>query len=319
MSGGKSNATIPGGFAVTNIKNIGASVRQKLLNLSRKDNRPMQELLEYYAMERFLYRLSCSDHKNRFILKGAWMLRTWNVSEARPTRDIDMLGQTSNEIESILEQLQDVIKVEVEPDGLIFDPASFHGERIKEDADYEGVRVTFSCILANAKIPIQIDIGFGDIVFPEPELINLPTILSSPIPFLYCYSMESAIAEKFEAMIHLRRLNSRMKDFYDIWILSRQFDFDGAALQQAIKSTLENRGTTIPEEIDAFEDSFIQEKQVQWKAFRKRLKKEIIPENFSEIVYSLKVFLEPIVESMLNDVGNSMIWEAPGPWKSESK
>lgn len=202
--------------------NLPASVHQRLLNRAKRDYRPFNELLQYYAMERFLYRLAQSPHANRFILKGALMMRAWRSPESRPTMDIDLLEKTNNEEVSILAQIRDVLDVEVVPDGMTFNPASIYAERITEDADYEGIRIRFLGALGSARVNLQIDIGFGDVVFPGPETIELPTMLDFPGPRLWCYSRESTIAEKFEAMVKLGELNSRMKDFYDIWSLSRQ-------------------------------------------------------------------------------------------------
>lgn len=275
-------------------KNIAASVRQKLKNKSQFDKRPFAELLQYYAMERFLYRLTQSDHSDKFILKGALMLSVWNASDTRPTMDIDMLGKTDNEIDSICQQVAEIASIKMD-DGLVFDLTTIKGERIKEDADYEGVRVRFIGTLDNARVVMQIDVGFGDIVHPKAIITKLPTILDSPAPKLLCYSRESAIAEKFEAMIKLGELNSRMKDFYDIWLLSRQSEFDDNDLSKAIKLTLENRGTVLPEVITAFTSEFTQSKQKQWKAFCIRLRQDHIPESFADIVKEISDFLMPII------------------------
>jgi len=235
MPGGEDYDALSGSDAVSKkeSRNIAGSVRQRLLNKARMDKRPFNELLQYYAMERFLYRLSRSSYAHTFILKEALMLRAWQVPIFRPTMDIDMLGKTGNEMARIKDQIRDICSVQVEPDGLEFNLDSIHGERITEDADYEGVRIRFSGQLDSAKIAMQVDIGFGDIVFPGPEEVELPTILDYPSPRLVCYSRESAIAEKFEAIIKLGVLNSRMKDFYDIWLLARQFDFEGEKLSKA--------------------------------------------------------------------------------------
>jgi hypothetical protein len=187
---------------MTTRKNVAASVRQRLLNRARSDQRPFTELLQYYAMERFLYRLSQSAHVQRFILKGALMLRVWQASisskiDSRPTMDIDMLGKTSNDEANIVSQIQEILNVEVEPDGLIFDTNSIQSERITEDTDYQGIRIRFRGTLDSARINMQVDIGFGDIVYPDPEESELPTILDLAAPRLLCYSRESAIAEKF--------------------------------------------------------------------------------------------------------------------------
>ncbi|MEJ0057323.1 MAG: nucleotidyl transferase AbiEii/AbiGii toxin family protein [Bacteroidota bacterium] len=207
------------------IKDLPASVHARLLNNARLDKRPFNELLQYFAMERLLYRLSKSSHAKLFVLKGAMMLRVWKASDIRPTMDIDLLGKTANEIQSIVDKVKEIIEVEVEPDGLSFDATSVAGEPITEDADYEGVRINFEGSLGNAKIPMQIDIGFGDIIYPDPTNTELPVMLDFPNATLLCYSRESSIAEKFQAMVKLGEVNSRMKDFFDIWKLSRQFDF----------------------------------------------------------------------------------------------
>lgn len=251
-------------------------------------------MLQYYAMERFLYRLTQSDHSDKFILKGALMLSVWNASDTRPTMDIDMLGKTDNEIDSICRQVAEIAAIKMD-DGLLFDLTSIKGERIKEDADYEGVRVRFIGVLDNARVVMQIDVGFGDIVHPEAIITELPTILDSPVPKLLCYSRESAIAEKFEAMIKLGELISRMKDFYDIWLLSRQSEFDSNDLSKAIQLTLENRGTTLPKVITAFTSEFTQSKQKQWEAFRNRLRQDHIPVSFVDIVKEISDLLMPII------------------------
>ena len=294
--------------------NVAASIRQRLKNQSNKDKRPFNELLQYYAMERFLYRLSQSEHAEIFILKGALMLRAWRSPEVRPTMDIDMLGRTSNDEGSIITQIKDIISTEAEPDGLIFDSDSIRAERITEDADYEGIRVRFVGRLDGAQIHMQIDIGFGDIVHPEAVMTELPTILDSPIPKLLCYSRESAIAEKFQAMLKLGELNSRMKDFYDIWLLSRQFDFNGTNLMEAIRLTLSHRGTTIPTDITAFSKGFVDAKQVQWTAFSKRLGQEHVP-NFSDIVSAVEAFIQPVASAIASNSEPPSSWASPDTWK----
>jgi hypothetical protein len=294
--------------------NVAASIRQRLLNRARRDHRPFNELLQYYAMERFLYRLSKSAHGQRFILKGALMLRAWRSPEFRTTMDIDMLGRTSNEVESIIAQIQEILSTEVEPDGLAFNPASIQAERITEDADYGGIRIRFRGTLDVARVTMQIDIGFGEIVFPGFEESDLPTMLDSPTLKLLCYSRESTIAEKFEAMVKLGELNSRMKDFYDIWLLSRQFNFKGADLTEAIRHTFGHRGTRLSTEIVAFTNSFIDAKQIQWSAFWKRLQQDHVPSLFRDIVSEVSGFLLPLVAALQYGTSFPMKWAPPGPW-----
>jgi len=283
-------------------KNIAASVKQKLLNKAKEGGRPFNEVLQYYVMERFLYRLSKSDHKERFILKGALMLRAWQSPALRPTMDIDMLGITSNEINSIINQIKEIASLDMEPDGLLFDTETITAEEITEEADYKGIRVSLFAFLEKAKIKFHIDIGFGDIVHPGYNEFEFPTLLNMPAPVLLGYSKESVIAEKFQAMVKLGIINSRMKDFYDIWLLSRQYEFDKETLAEAIRLTFENRETEIPAEIVAFSDQFIQEKQVQWTAFRKRIDQEHIPESFAEVVSRISEFLIPFINIAHRDI-----------------
>ncbi|HUV12696.1 MAG TPA: nucleotidyl transferase AbiEii/AbiGii toxin family protein [Acidobacteriota bacterium] len=295
-------------------RNIPASIRQRLLNRAKDDRRPFNELLQYYAMERFLYRLSRSTHANRYVLKGALMLRVWRSPETRPTMDIDMLGRTSNEEADIVAQIRDILTVDVEADGLTFDPDSIQAERISEDADYGGIRIRFLGALDSARIRLQIDIGFGDVVYPEPAESELPTMLDSPAPRLLCYSRESSIAEKLEAMVKLGMLNSRMKDFFDIWLLSRHFDFEGTRLAEAVRLTFERRHATLPAEIEAFSEPFIEAKQIQWAAFWKRLQPAHVSPSFREVAHAVDGFLSPIVEAISSGRPSPTYWAAPGPW-----
>ncbi len=299
---------------MTSGKNVSASVRQRLLNRAHHDGRPFNELLQYYAMERFLYRLSRSAHADRFILKGALMLRVWRSPQFRPTMDIDMLGRTSRKEALVLDQIRDIMMVDAGMDGLSFDPDSLQTERITEDAEYEGIRMRFLGSLSTACINMQIDIGFGDIVHPGPEMAQMPTMLEFPAPRLLCYSRESAIAEKLEAMVSLDALNSRMKDFYDIWLLSRQFDFNGKDLAEAVRLTFKQRDTVLPGDIEAFSRDFAEVKQSQWAAFRKRLQQEHVPVSFQEVTRALEIFLAPIATSISEQSGTPETWTASGPW-----
>lgn len=297
---------------MTGKKDVAASIRQRLLNRSRQEKRPFNELLQYYAMERFLYRLSLSEQRHCFILKGALMLRVWNAPQARPTMDIDMLGRTNNDIEEILAQVQKVIEHPVQDDGVIFDVESLKAETITEDADYQGVRILFNGQLSGARINMQLDIGFGDIVHPEAYRATFPTLLDLPAPELLCYSRESAIAEKFQAMVNLGELNSRMKDFFDVWLLARQYDFEFEPLNSAIKSTFNQRKTDIPKS-NPFPDGFSEHKQTQWKAFHRRLKQDHVPAEFSDIFNTVREFLGPVFESETPEI-KARIWRAQGPW-----
>lgn len=297
-----------------NPKNISMSIQARLLNRAKVDHRPFAELLQYYGMERFLYRLSESRHSDRFILKGALMFKVWKSSLQRPTMDIDMLGVTSNEEEKIVAQIQDILSVNVISDGLTFDPGSIKTAKILEEVDYQGIKVMFQGKLDSAKIYMQIDIGFGDIVFPQPKKAILPTLLNFPAPILLCYSMESAIAEKFDAMVARGMTNSRMKDFYDVWLLSRQFSFEEHKLAEAVRLTFGQRQTEIPNKILAFSQEFIKAKQTQWEIFRNKLQQEHVPELFQEIIVSIESFLRPTVFGISSGATEFRKWNAPGPW-----
>ena len=296
--------------------NIAASVRQRLLNKARETGRPFNELLQYFSMERFLYRLSKSAHAGKFVLKGALMFTAWQAPVTRPTMDIDLLGITDNSIDAIVAMAKEICLQRVEPDGLVFEPDSVGGERIVEDADYGGVRVRFRGTLGTARVTMQLDIGFGDIVVPKPEMADYPTILDLPVPRLRGYSRESAVAEKFEAMVKLGVLNSRVKDFFDIWLLSRQFDFAGETLALAIERTFTARGTTNTGDPIALTEDFAKEsfRQTQWQGFVRKNRLQGTPANFADIVETIAIFLGPVVRALAASEGFQGSWKAPGPW-----
>jgi len=298
------------------IKNMAASVHQRLLDKARDSGRPFNELLQYYAMERFLYRLACSPHGRKFVLKGALMLNVWRAPLSRPTMDIDLLGRIENSVEALVAVGREVCQQEVEPDGLVFHADTVQGEQIVEEADYVGVRVRLRGNLGNARVTIQVDVGFGDLVLPEPELIDYPTILDFPPPRIRGYSRESTVAEKFEAMIKLGLLNSRMKDFFDIWILCRQFQFDGASLAEAIQKTFARRGTQIAADPVCFSQQFAEDtvKRVQWQAFIRRARLDDVPSEFSEIVSAVAAFLSPVATALASQREFQGDWPPAGPW-----
>lgn len=297
-------------------KNMAASVHQRLLNEARRSGRPFNELLQYYAMERFLYRLSRSTHSSSFLLKGALMLRVWGTPTARPTMDIDLLGRLANQIEHIVEVIQSICRQEVEEDGMTFDAGSVEAHRIAEDAEYEGVRATFSAHLGNARLPMQIDIGFGDVVVPGPMPLVYPTLLDLPAPNLNGYPRETAIAEKFQAMARLGLINSRMKDYFDIYTLSRQFDFDGPPLAEAIRRTFAHRDTDILDSPVALSEQFASDsnKGKQWVAFARKLRTDSVPQDLRVIVTQISAFLTPITSALVHGASIPKTWRAPGPW-----
>lgn len=187
---------------MSTLKNVGASVHQRLANASKESGRTFNDLVQYYALERWLYRLSRSRHQNLFILKGALMLVAWRAPILRATRDIDLLAKTCNDLEAIKLIVSEICRTEVEEDGVTFDPESVTTIRIAEDADYEGVRATFTGRLSTTRLAMQIDMGFGDVVTPGPVEINYPAILDYPGPVLRAYNRETAIAEKFGSSLN---------------------------------------------------------------------------------------------------------------------
>jgi hypothetical protein len=299
------------------VKDVAASVRQRLQNVAKKSNRPFQEVLEYYAMERLLYRLARSSHANRFVLKGALMFRAWHAPASRPTRDIDLLGRMASTVEAVVPVFQEVCQQTVEADGLVFHVETVTGQRIKEDADYTGVRVTFLATLQSSRIAMQIDVGFGDVLTPAAVVTDYPTILDLPAPRLNGYSRETVIAEKFEAMVKLGLVNSRMKDFYDVWLLAQDFDFDGPMLSTAISRTFNHRQTPMIPAPLALTPTFAADpgKQTQWLAFLRRTKLVDAPAELQHVVAVLGRFLLPIAQALVEDRAFEQTWTARGPWK----
>jgi len=271
-------------------------------------------------MERVLYRLSKSPYRTKFVLKGALMFNVWEAPLSRPTMDIDLLGMTRNSIDDLVTAIQNLCLQDVAADGLTFDEKSVDAERIIEDADYEGVRIRFRGTLDTARFVIQLDVAFGDVIIPSAFSIIYPTILDMPAPKLRGYSRESTVSEKFEAMVKLGVLNSRMKDFYDIWLLSRQFDFDGRTLATAIIKTFSQRGTEIPSQPVALTDRFSADpsKSTQWRGFVRKNLLDNIPENFHEVITAVGCFLGPIADALAAGRAFEETWNAPGPWSGHS-
>lgn len=254
-------------------RNIGASVRQRLLNLAHARGQPMELLLTRYALERLLHRLSVSPHRERFVLKGAMLLATWFDEPHRATRDVDLLGFGDAAEDALLGMFREIMAVEVD-DGVSFDLKGLRIEAIREEVEYGGSRIRTTAALAGARIPITVDIGFGDAVEPGVEDIDLPVLLDMPSPHLRAYPPETVIAEKFHAMVVLGRANSRMKDYYDVWMLTGSLDLDPERLRRAVVATFERRNTAIPLALpDGLSESFAEDsgKLRQWDAFARNL------------------------------------------------
>ena len=298
------------------IVNLAASVHRRLLNEARASGHPFNELLQYYAMRRFMARLSRSQHAERFVLKGGLLMDAWSASSTRPTVDIDLLGIVNNDLSTLESIIRDVCATEVEPDGLIFSAATSRAERITEDAEYQGVRMRFEAQLGSARVPMQVDIGFGDVVFPGVAAVSLPPALDFSSTRFPAYSRESVIAEKLHAMVKLGSINSRMNDFFDLWFLSITFGFSGETLAAAVAATFEARGTAIPSEVAAFNADFTDssEKQTQWTSFRKKSRLDAAPESFGEVMRQTVGFLAPVVHALADNGSFHLSWRPPGPW-----
>ena len=297
--------------------NLPASVRQRLLNLATEKQRDFGLVLTQYGLERLLYRLSVSRHRNALILKGALLLQTWTANVYRPTRDLDLLGVSEGSVEHYRKLFAELCSQRVEADGLSFLPETIRVERIRDQEEYEGVRVLMEARLANARIPLQIDVGFGDVITPGATEIEYPTLLPFPAPKLRAYPKESVVAEKFEAMVKLGVANSRMKDFYDLWVLARQFEFRGPLLARALRATFARRRTALPVSTPlAFTPEFAASpgKQKQWQAFlgKSGLEAEA---SLREVVGTLEEFVMPAVEASKGKKQIPYLWKAGGPWE----
>jgi predicted nucleotidyltransferase component of viral defense system len=275
------------------IKNMGASVRSRLLNLSKQRRQPFPRVLTYYVLERLLYRLSQTKHRDRFILKGAMLLTKWFEDSLRPTKDLDFLGIGNGDQQEMVSIFQEVCAVSYN-DGVVFDANSVQIERIREEAEYGGLRITANATVDKAQIPIVIDIAFGDSVEPGLQEMDLPVMLDFPAPHLRAYARETVIAEKFQAMVMLGRANSRMKDLYDIWVLSRTFEFKDGKLPRAIAATFARRKTEIPRDLpDALTSDFANDpaKIQQWNSFVADVAFQ--PGTLTDVIKDLSTFLMP--------------------------
>jgi predicted nucleotidyltransferase component of viral defense system len=295
-----------------------ASVRTKLLKVARERGDDFQLVLLRYANERLLFRLSTSSHAKSFVLKGAALFTLWTGAPHRATRDLDLLGFGDPAIERMQNLFTDVLRVDgAADDGLVFDLASLRVDLIREDQEYGGVRVTVDVYLTTAKIPLQVDVGFGDAITPDAVEVTYPTLLDMPAPRLRAYPRETVVAEKLEAMAKLGIENSRMKDFYDVAALAAGFAFDGAMLVRAIAATFNRRQTPIPGSLPlALTSTFADDalKQQQWAAFVRRAGVDDTG-SLSMTIASLVVFLDqPLAAVRAADGAWTAAWPPGGPW-----
>ncbi len=302
------------------VAHVSASVRQRLLNLATKRKEDFGLVLTRYGLERFLYRLSISPHRDAFVLKGALLLQLWTAETYRPTRDLDLLGRGPSDT-NFRKVFSEVCAQNVEDDGLTFLPDTIRVERIRDEEAYEGVRVRMEARLGNVRIPLQIDVGLGDTIVPASEELEYPTLLKFPAPKLHAYSKESVVAEKFEAMVKLGVANSRMKDFYDLWVLAQRFEFDSSTLAAAIQATFKTRRTTLPRSLPlALRAEFYEPpaKQTQWRAF---LRKSGLTADSSlkEIIEVIREFVMPVVDGVWKRNQENEMWQPGGPWGKDQR
>jgi len=299
------------------VRNIGASIRDRLLYKARAENLDYNLLLTRYALERLLYRMSVSEQRDQFLLKGALLFDLWFDVPHRPTHDADFLGFGSAEIPHLEQLFQGICRIEVE-DGILFQPESVKAAEIRKEANYAGVRVTLMGMLDSARCPVQVDIGFGDAVVPGPEDALYPIILPGmPEPQLRVYPRYTVVAEKLEALTSLGMLNSRMKDFFDLWVLAKHSDFDGSVLLLAVMATFERRRTAFPQgQPIGLSDEFINDDQKgkQWQAFLRKNALHSMP--LAIVIADLREFLLPVLDAVAGSAGLLMDWWAGEGWRS---
>ncbi len=296
---------------------LAQSVQQRLLNKARERKEDPNLVLIRYALERFLYRLGRSRHKDRFVLKGAMLFTAWTGQPHRPTRDLDLLGIGNSSDAALQRSFGEIVGTPVEPDGLEFDGHGITIAEIRETQNYPGKRIKLPARLGNARLNLQIDVGFGDAVTPEPAELDYPALLHLPAPRIKAYPREAVIAEKLQALVAFDMAISRMKDFYDMWVLSKQFPFDGTSLSVAIGATFARRDTPIPPGMPtALTDGFAADrtKQTQWAAFLRRNVLTDAPADLHSVIQDLRTFLLEPLQAAGQDKSSAKRWEPGGPW-----
>ncbi len=302
------------------IKDPAASIRARLLAHAKANNNDFGRVLTRYAIERLLFRLSQTEAAERYVLKGAMLFVTWPQHVARPTGDLDLLGQGDPDPEALKALFMRICNLELAEDGIRFDPATVKIEPIREADKYQGAILSLKATLTGAVITVLIDIGFGDHVHPAPKREVFPSLLAGlPQANILMYPPETVIAEKFEAMIRFGEANGRIKDFYDIWVTTRTFQLDLASMVAAVGGTLRRRETAAPTEMpigltDAF--SAIQEGRGLWKGFQRRTSSTVEAPPFSELQAELRRFFGPILASLATPEGARGTWDpGAGVWR----
>jgi len=297
-------------------KNVAISVRDRLVARARSRRENAQLLMTRYAIERLLYRLSRSPYRDRFILKGAMLFSLWADAPYRATGDLDLLGAGENAPEKLAAIFKEILAVEVEDDGIIFRPDTLQTAAARAEDEYAGVRIDFLAELAGARLPMHVDIGYGDAVTPAPVDIRYPSMLDQPMAELRAYPPETVVAEKFQAMVALDMINTRLKDFYDLWAIANAFEFDGIVLARAIAATFERRQTKIPEQVPAaLTTAYADERQGQWAAFLRRTEIALAPEPFPDVQAQIERMVMPPASALAGGAVFEGRWRPGGPWE----
>ncbi|MFH1068708.1 MAG: nucleotidyl transferase AbiEii/AbiGii toxin family protein [Candidatus Glassbacteria bacterium] len=299
-------------------KAVEQSVLDRLLNLARKNREDYNLVLTRYGIERLLYRLSLTKHSDRFALKGAMLFMLWMNRNYRPTRDIDLLGFGKIDQQVLSEIFREVCLVKTVDDGVVFNADYIRVEEIREGEIYQGLRVKIRGNIGNTRLAMQIDVGIGDVIVPEPTEEIFPTLLDFPAPRIHVYSRESVVAEKLDAIIVLGLLNSRMKDYFDLWTLASNFEFKAETLTEAIRATLYKRGRKLPESLPSgLKEEFAADssKLTQWKAFIERAVPERPNLELADVLITLRDFFETPLRTLTGDSHSNMYWPPAGPWQ----
>lgn len=298
------------------VKDVGASVRARLLTLARERREDFQLLVTRYANERLLFRIAASRHAQAFVLKGAALFTLWTGKPHRATRDLDLLGFGDSGVEAIRTVFKEILTLDVGDDGVHFDEGTLTVGSIREEQAYGGVRAEFVARITSARVHLQVDVGFGDAITPAPNVVDFPSLLDFPAPRLRAYPRETVVAEKLEAMVQLGMANSRMKDFYDLAVLGRDFEFDGALLTSAIRATFERRKTPLPATTPvAFTAAFGEDptKRSQWTGF---LRKAGVGDGDSliETIAAVRAFLEAPLQAAADGSPTPGTWRGADGW-----
>jgi predicted nucleotidyltransferase component of viral defense system len=297
------------------VLDLAASVRDRLLQRAHRVGEDFQLTLQRYAVERLLFRLSRSEDHDNFVLKGAMLYAVWGGEVYRPTRDLDLLGYGVSAAESLAERFRALCIVTVPEDGLNFLPETVQAETIRELSEHGGVRVRLEARLAAARIRLQVDVGFGDVVMPAPEETTFPTLLEGPAPRILAYTRESVVAEKLHAVVWLGDANTRLKDFYDLFAFSAAFSFESGALARAIDATFRQRQTPLPEILPLQETFFADQRRGgQWRAYLSRNGLRTAPETFTVVGEALRDFLSQPYDALLRGIELPTAWSPGGPW-----